>query len=185
VGIGGKWKVEGLPRDFQFHGGPGLGVVLAPNTAAAGVKVAAVTPESPAMKAGIRTGDVLMQVNGKAIPGNGNAAVENARKMIGELKDGQLVKLRYARQGKTYDADVKAADIQRVMAFRRDFPRHLGEGEHWKHEDIEHLLPPGVDMEIQRTWPPSTAAWAVTSAPSRACWCSAAAKTSRACSRAT
>jgi uncharacterized Zn-binding protein involved in type VI secretion len=151
---GRRWKMEGMPPPgYDFHGGPGLGVVLAPNAASTGVKIAAVTPDSPAMKSGIRSGDVLLQVNGKAIAGNGNEAVENARKLIGELKDGQLVKLRYARQGKTYDANVKAADISRVMAFRReDFPR-LNEGEHWKHEDIEHLLPPGVDMEIQRIGP--------------------------------
>jgi len=149
---GERWKVEGMPPPMamDMHGGPGLGVVLAPNTAAAGVKIAAVTPDSPAMKSGLRTGDVIMQVNGKAISGNGNDAVENARKMIGELQDGQVVKLRYARQGKTYDAAVTAAQIQRVMAFRRDdMPR----GEHWKHEDIEGLLPPGVDREIQLIGP--------------------------------
>jgi hypothetical protein len=151
VGPGGqRWKVEG-PPGMDFRGGPGLGIVLAPNAASTGVKIAAVTPDSPAMKSGIRTGDVLLQVNGKAIVGNGNDAVENARSMIGELKEGQVVKLKYARQGKTYDASVKAGEIQRVMAFRRDdMP---GDGEHWKHEDIEHLLPPGVDMEVQRIGP--------------------------------
>jgi membrane-associated protease RseP (regulator of RpoE activity) len=150
---GGKWRVEGVPPPGDFGmAGPGLGIVMAANAASTGVKIAAVTPDSPAMKAGIRSGDVVLQVNGKAIPGNGNEAVENARKMIGELKKGQVVKLRYARQGKTYDASITADDIQRVMAFRREGPR-MGPGEHWKHEDIEHLLPPGVDMEIQRIGP--------------------------------
>jgi hypothetical protein len=150
---GGKWKVEGVPPGDFGMSGPGLGIVMAANAASTGVKIAAVTPDSPAMKAGIRSGDVVLQVNGKAIPGNGNDAVESARKMIGELKKGQVVKLRYARQGKTYDASIAADDIQRVLAFRReDFPR-MHPGEHWKHEDIEHLLPPGMDVEIQRIGP--------------------------------
>jgi hypothetical protein len=133
--------------------GPGLGVVMAPNIAASGVKIAAVTPDSPAMKSGLRTGDVLLQVNDKAISGNGSDAVDNARKMIGDLTDGQVVKLRYARQGKTYDASVTAGQIQRAVAFRReDRPRawHEGEGDG---EHFDQLLPPGVEMEIQRIGP--------------------------------
>jgi hypothetical protein len=148
---------DGMPPMADWGmSGPGLGVVLAPNTAASGVKIAAVTPDSPASKAGLRTGDVLMQVNGKAISGNGSDAVENARKQIGELKNGQVVKLRYARQGKSYDASVTAAEIQRAMAFRREGPRAWREGgehEHWKHEDFDHVLPAGVETEIERIGP--------------------------------
>ena len=150
---GGKWKMEMPPGAFDFHSsGPGLGVVLAANTAASGVKIAAVTPDSPAMKAGIRSGDVLLQVNGKAIAGNGSAAVENARTMIGDLKEGQVVKLKYARQGKTYDASVTAAEIRRAMAFRREggAPRAWGEGDR---EFVDHVLPPGVAREIQLIGP--------------------------------
>jgi hypothetical protein len=156
VGPGGKkWKVEGFPEsEMGFGSGPGLGIVMAANTAASGVRIAAVTPDSPAQKAGIRTDDVLLQVNGKTIAGNGKAAVENARTMIGKLEKGQVVKLRYARQGKTYDASVRADEIHRVMAFRRDdrLPRsHAPRA--WREDEFDGLLPPGVELELQRIGP--------------------------------
>lgn len=155
-----KWKQDGVPgADFSWNQGPGLGIVMAANTAASGVRIAAVTPDSPAMRAGIRTGDVLLQVNGKTITGNGSEAVENARRLIGKLAKGDVVKLRYARQGKTHDASVRADAIDRVMAFRRDAaaPRARAfvfeDGSSGKREHFEHLLPPGVEMEIQRLGP--------------------------------
>jgi hypothetical protein len=136
-----------------FRRGPGLGIVMAPNPAAAGVRIAAVSPESPAQKAGLRADDVLLSVDGKTISGSGAAAVESARKLLGNLKQDQVVKLRYARQGKTHDASVKAGEIGRVFAFERGagMPRaHHGEGR--MHERMR-MLPPGMEMEIERIGP--------------------------------
>ncbi len=136
-----------------FKRGPGLGIVMAPNPAAAGVRIAAVTPESPAYKAGLRTDDVLLSVDGKTISGSGAAAVENARVLLGKLKQGQVVKLRYARQGKSFNADVKAGDISRVFAFNRSerLPGMAGgDGEHHKRM---MMLPRGIEMDIERMGP--------------------------------
>jgi membrane-associated protease RseP (regulator of RpoE activity) len=136
-----------------FKRGPGLGIVMAPNPAAAGVRIAAVTPESPAQKAGLRTDDVLLSVDGKTISGSGPAAVENARVLLGKLKQGQVVKLRYARQGKSFNADVKADEITRVFAFNRSerMPGMAGgDGEHHKRM---MMLPRGIEMDIERMGP--------------------------------
>ena len=145
---------------------PGLGVVLAANTAAKGVRVAAVTPDSPAMKAGLHSGDVLLSINGKPISGSGVEAVEAARSMLGDLKLGQVVQLGYARAGKIGTASVKADSIAPMMAFNREefgpmsgmpgpggaherMPDDLHEG---LHEQMM-MLPHNVEMEIERAGP--------------------------------
>jgi hypothetical protein len=147
--------------DGAMIGRPGLGVVLAANTAAKGVRVAAVTPDSPAMKAGLHSGDVLLSVDGKAIAGSGVEAVQSARAMLADLKLGQVVKLGYARAGKTGAASVKAETIAPMMAFNRegfgpmpgmpgpgDMHEHMAEGMHDR-----MMLPPNIEMEIERAGP--------------------------------
>jgi hypothetical protein len=151
AGDHGGPRLEGLPGSRDgFRPGPGLGIVMAPNPAAAGVRIAAITPDSPAMKAGLRSGDVLLSVDGKTIAGNGAQAVENARALLGDLKLGQTVKLRYARQGKTYDASVKAGAIRRVMVFNRDQDGAMGRMPGRGHP---MMLPPDVELDIERMGP--------------------------------
>ena len=126
---------------------PGLGIVLAANTAAKGVRIAAVSPDSPAMKAGLHSDDVILSIDGKPIAGSGVAAVDSARTMLGALKQGQIVQLGYARAGKTGSASVKADNITRMMMFHRDDGRQDD-----MHERMM-MLPPNVEMEVERAGP--------------------------------
>jgi hypothetical protein len=133
---------EGMMR-HRMGPGPGLGIVMSPNTAAAGVKVAAVSPDSPAQKADLRAGDVILSVDGKSVGGGGTAAVEKARELLGELKKGQVVALRVARQGKTLDKKVTADDIGKVVMINRG-ERMPG----MRHHGM--MLPDDVQLEIER-----------------------------------
>jgi len=110
-----------IPRkDGAPVGGPGQGAAAAPVAAGApqgrrvsfgtmpdfafegpGVKVEAVVPGSPAEKAGVRPGDVVLKLDGKE--------VANLRDFSGKLKEaqpGQIVKATLRRDGKEIDVDV-------------------------------------------------------------------------------
>lgn len=96
---------------------PGIGIVMSPNAAANGVLLGAVTPEGPAAKAGLRSGDVLLSVDGKNIGSSGKQGVDKARELLSNLKVGQNVQLTYSRAGKSGNANVKVDNIGRVMMF--------------------------------------------------------------------
>lgn len=99
---------------------PGLGIVMSPNPGAPGVRIAAVTPDGPAAQAGLRSGDVVTGIDGKAITAQGDGAVEQARGLLGNLSKDQKVRVGYRRDGKAAEATVTARDISRVMVFSGD-----------------------------------------------------------------
>jgi serine protease Do len=66
-----------------------------------GVLVASVEPGGPAEKAGIKTGDAILAVDGKDVKGPRELAL-----MIADMAPGATVKVTYWRDGKKADADV-------------------------------------------------------------------------------
>ena len=83
-----------------------IGVVLSPR--AGGPRIDAVTPDSPAERAGLRSGDVLASINGESLAaGNAQSSLDKARRMLGELRDGDSVRLGYRR-----DSDSKAKEVE-------------------------------------------------------------------------
>jgi serine protease Do len=78
-----------------------------------GVTIANVTPNGPAAKAGLLTGDTIVSVNGKTVA-TGDELVSE----ISGLKPGSVAKLGYVRNGKPSTAEVTIADRQRLFATR-------------------------------------------------------------------
>ena len=78
-----------------------------------GVTIAHVTPEGPADKAGLKTGDTIVSVNGKPVKTGDELVAE-----ISVLKPGTNAKLGYVRSGKDSTAEVTIADRSKLFASR-------------------------------------------------------------------
>jgi S1-C subfamily serine protease len=73
-----------------------IGIVLSADEA--GTRIDAVTPDGPASRAGLRSGDILVSINGKALPNkNPRASKADARRMLADLDVGEEVRLGYRR----------------------------------------------------------------------------------------
>ena len=78
-----------------------------------GVTIANVTPNGPAQKAGLLTGDTIVSVNGKTVATGDELVAE-----ISAIKPGTSTKIGYVRNGKPSTADVVVADRQKLFATR-------------------------------------------------------------------
>ena len=117
---------------------PVVGVLLAPDEQA-GVRIAGVTPDSAAAKAGLRSGERIVSIDGHRILGtDAELRVENARKLLGKLDTKTKVKLVTLRDGKTVVTTVTPTLDQQVAVMRHGAPIAF-----------KTPLPPGVDPEIR------------------------------------
>ena len=78
-----------------------------------GVTIANVTPNGPAAKAGLLTGDTIVSVNGKTVASGDELVGE-----ISGLKPGTTAKVGYVRNGKQSTTDVTIADRSKLFATR-------------------------------------------------------------------
>ena len=108
------------PDHKVLRGSIGVQFNAVPNPAVArvygvnsGVTIASITPNGPAEKAGLKTGDTIVSVNGKPIK-NGDELVAD----ISALKPGTTAKLGYVRNGKESTAEVTIADRAKLFASR-------------------------------------------------------------------
>lgn len=99
-------------------GRPRLGVLLGVDEQA-GVRIAGITPGSGAEKAGLKTGDRLLKIDGMAIGGgDGAARVEAARTTLARLESGKSVRLSYQRDGRPLEAAVTPSATQSLVFSR-------------------------------------------------------------------
>ncbi len=128
---------EGGPRSYAYRylGDPGramIGVVLGGDEK--GVRLSAVTPDGPAARAGLRDGDVITAIDGKAV----GSSVDKTRGLLANLKEGQDVTIAYAR------GDQKG--VVKLAAERREawnWPRLMN-------DDPDHpFLPPDFNDRVR------------------------------------
>lgn len=101
----------------RIEGRPMLGVILQPD-AERGVRIAGVTPKGPAAEAGLRTGDVLLAVDGRALEAaDADVRVTEARDAFKGLAAGTPVAIRYLREGKAADVRITPRDDVQMIAW--------------------------------------------------------------------
>ncbi|MEI8110251.1 MAG: PDZ domain-containing protein [Chitinophagia bacterium] len=89
-----------------------LGVSIQEVESAKGVKITAITENSPAARAGLKKDDIILSANGNPI-----ADVNDVRKLLGNSKEGDKWKIEYERGGKKSSTEVifpkklKTADL--------------------------------------------------------------------------
>jgi predicted metalloprotease with PDZ domain len=139
---------------YRYLGNPDrgmIGVVLAKDEK--GTRVNAVTPGGPADKAGIKVGDLIINVRGdvEAPAGDSTKSLSEA---LRNLKAGQDVKLSLLRDGKKLEIAVKAErrepyNFATVMS-NADLGNLSGDlGNLNVQVDTEHMLPPDFDKQIR------------------------------------
>lgn len=135
---------------------PVIGVLLAPEPQG-GVRISGVTPGGAAATAGLRSGDRLLRVNGKAIAGDTpEARVDSARALLQDLDEKTAVKLAYARDGREQEVGVTPKRDARMMVFsgdgqdpgKRVVIRRIGDGKlELDGETVDFALPRGGEWQ--------------------------------------
>ena len=116
------------PMAFRhaFETRPVLGVLLGPDDAK-GVRIVGVTPDSAAADAGLRSGDVLLSVDGRQILGSdGELRLGNARTLLGKLEADKPVRIGYARGGAEKSVAVTPKPGKRALVWNADHGSAFG-----------------------------------------------------------
>lgn len=112
-------RYAALSLKYQIERGtlrkPVIGVIL--TTAAEGVRIAGVTPDSAAAEAGLKSGDILVSIDGHPLDAKGSTArTDQARELLAALDDSRAVTLDYQRDGKTASVLVTPKIGERILA---------------------------------------------------------------------
>jgi S1-C subfamily serine protease len=105
---------------MRFIGTPARGAMLGVNIDAdgrsgEGVRIAGVSPGGPAATAGLKTGDVIVAVDGKSLTATGRDASGQLIEQLRATDPGTTVKVDYLRAGKRQSAQVKTAKAEPAM----------------------------------------------------------------------
>jgi len=87
-----------------------------------GIVIDSVQPDSPADRAGLKRGDVILSVNGKPIQ-KGDELVA----IVSDTEIGRKLQIEYLRDGQRLTTDVEVGDRNRIVGDRRGGPGEEGE----------------------------------------------------------
>lgn len=100
-----------------------------------GALVSSVTEKSPAQKAGLKSGDIITQFNGKAIKGS-----SHLKNIVGLMRLGDKADIEFLRDGKTMSAKVKIEDSNEINEDQEITSIELFEGARFSSIPSDHQL---------------------------------------------
>src|SRR5882724_2428044 len=107
----------------------GIGMGGSRDSDTEGVVVASVSPGGPAAGAGLKAGDVIVELNGKALKRDkDDSSREKLVKEMSKLSPGDEVSLRYTREGKALTTKLKVDRLPQELA-RREMRMRVLPGE--------------------------------------------------------
>jgi C-terminal processing protease CtpA/Prc len=121
---------DAMPRIMSVVGRPRatLGVVIGGDGEPdEGVEILSVSPGGAAQEAGLKAGDVILEINGKALKKEGSSMPrEQLLETLRALNPGDKVTLKYRRDGKVNTASVTTRESDRLLAGPLRELRRLG-----------------------------------------------------------
>jgi S1-C subfamily serine protease len=148
--LSGRVRMEHMPDRMVFLGrNPNramLGIAIGEGSekqSDEGVPVLSVSPGGPAAGAGIKAGDVIVELGGKSLKGDkDNPPREKLLAEIGKLSPGDETTVRYLRDGKAGTAKLKVEALPReeIRRMRVELP------------DLDHLRDIGREHETFRVF---------------------------------
>ena len=125
---GDRWSYYLSAADYQSYEESmnnayvGIGVTIALDEEAGGLRVESVEAGSPAYEAGIKAGDIMLEVEGQKTIDLGTTGT---RELV-RGEEGTTVHLKFRRGEETYECDVLRASIQTVVAECRMLEDSIG-----------------------------------------------------------
>jgi membrane-associated protease RseP (regulator of RpoE activity) len=118
---------DAMPRIARVFGGGASRAMLGVNIGSRddkgrkdGVEVLSVSPGGPAAEAGIKAGDVIVELNGKSLKESGDeSSREKLLAAMREVTPEEKIAVRYLRDGKTASATVVARPVDRLFTMPR------------------------------------------------------------------
>lgn len=134
-------EMDDMSRPRPVLLGINIGTVGEPGSREEGVQVLGVTPDSAADAAGIRSGDVLVSIEGKRLDwADDTAPTEKLLDHLATTEPGTQLKIEHRRDGQLLAADVEARPRPDDLDFDFDFD----------FEELHRSLPPGGQAFVGR-----------------------------------
>ncbi|MDJ0654338.1 MAG: PDZ domain-containing protein [Xanthomonadales bacterium] len=121
---GNRFPNRTVNRYFSGEPRPMIGIVMSQENSGRGVRLSGVTPEAPAARAGMKSGDWIVEINGESV--KGKRGLDKAYKLLGKIEEGNQYDFVVDRDGEriefTVTAEVHEPTVNWNFTYSGDWP---------------------------------------------------------------